>query len=266
MTADAPPVVHTIEARVHGRVLVLPPSSPPPWPVLVGFHGYAENADTHLRAISAIPGADGWLIAAVEALHPFYTRQQRIVASWMTSQDRELAIADNVDYVGRVLEWLRTRHVGRVPSDVGRIPSEVGRIPSEVGRVLSDPAHALQPLVFAGFSQGGAMAYRAAAQYACSGLLILAADVPPDIAQQPNVKLPPVLIGRGTRDQWYTAEKHEADLTVLEPLGVPVESCVFDGGHEWGAEFLVAASSFLRDRKNTKRFSHEGHEGHESST
>jgi predicted esterase len=218
MSIGAGPVVHTVETRVHGRVLVRPPSSPPPWPVLVGFHGYAENADTHLRAISAIPGADGWLIAAVEALHPFYTRQQRIVASWMTSQDRELAIADNVAYVGRVLDRLRTSY--------------------------GEP----RSLVFTGFSQGGAMAYRAAARYPCSGLIVLAADVPPDVAATPGAVLPPVLLGRGTRDEWYTEEKQRADVAMLARMGAAVETCVFDGGHEWTRPFYDAAAAFLRAR------------------
>ena len=73
-------------------------------------------------------------------------------------------------------------------------------------------------------------------------------DVPPDVAQS-NVKLPPVLIGCGTRDQWYTRDKHAADLKTLAGLGVPVDSCVFDGGHEWGADFLDAAARFLSSQK-----------------
>jgi len=211
-------IVH-VEARTHGRVLVRTPRVPPPWPLLVGFHGYAETAEGHLAAIERIAGVDAWLVAAVQALHPFYTRQQAIVANWMTSQDRELAIADNIDYVGRVLARLRNEHAVD------------------------------GPLVFAGFSQGGAMAYRAAARYACAGLIILAADVPPDVANQSDVQWPPVLIGRGTRDEWYTADKHAADVNALEALGAPVENCVFEGGHEWGDEFLEAVARFLPSRK-----------------
>ena len=207
--------VHVIEARTHGRVLVRQPVTPGPWPTLVGFHGYAEDADIHLRALAGIPGSDSWLLASVQALHPFYTRQHRIVANWMTSQDRELAIADNVDYVGRVLASLR--------------------------RSYGEP----EPLVFVGFSQGGAMAYRAAATYPAAGVLVLAADVPPDVAALPGVRLPPILIGRGTRDEWYTDARHEADLVTLTALGVSVENCVFDGGHEWSGAFYEAAARFL---------------------
>jgi hypothetical protein len=49
---------------------------------------------------SRIPGVtEKWRIASVHALHRFYARsEQVVVASWMTRQDREVAIADKVPY------------------------------------------------------------------------------------------------------------------------------------------------------------------------
>jgi predicted esterase len=210
-------VIRHVEARTHGRVVVRVPRSPSgPWPLLVGFHGYGETAAAHVEALSHIPGIDDWLVVAVQALHPFYTRDERVVASWMTREDREMAIADNVDYVGRVLDDVRREW----------------------------PASSL--LVFAGFSQGGAMAYRAAAAYACDALVILAADVPPDVAAS-GAPLPRVLVGRGTTDSWYTAAKSEADLRVLAGRARQVEACVFEGGHEWTGPFYAAAGRLLAD-------------------
>ena len=46
---------------------------------------------------------EAWLAVAIQALHPFYTRSQRVVASWMTRQNREAAIADNISYIDRVI-------------------------------------------------------------------------------------------------------------------------------------------------------------------
>ena len=202
---------HTIETRFHGRFLREDRGGER---FLVGLHGYAETADVHLAELHKIMGISDWSLVAIQALNRFYTRDQTIVANWMTSQDRELAIADNLDYVGRVLEWLRATY-GEPPK-----------------------------LVFAGFSQGGAMAYRAAARYRCAGVMVLAADVPPELTAA-GATLPPVLLGRGDADPWYTKAKHDADLATLARLGAAVESCVFDGAHEWAAPFYDAASRFL---------------------
>ena len=193
---------HTIAATVHGRFIV---REGPPERVLIGFHGYAETAEKHLEDLLKIRGIENWTVASVQALHPFYTsRTQQVVASWMTKLDREQAIADNLAYVRSVVGWFH------------------------------DP----EKVVFEGYSQGGAMAYRAASDYGrAAGVIVLAADVPPDVTSN----VPAVLIGRGTRDEWYTDEKLKKDLKFLNN----VETCVFDGGHEWSDEFREAAARFL---------------------
>lgn len=205
-------LTRTVEARVHGRYLVRVPQTEGPWPALVSFHGYGEDAATNLAALERIPNIDGWLLVAVQALHPFYTKNDRIVASWMTRQDRELAISDNIRYVGTVVEAMRSEFTTAAASTV-----------------------------FAGFSQGVAMAYRAAAHGAATGVVVLAGDVPPDLTQ----KLPDVLIGRGRSDSWYTEARMTADLSRLQDLAQRVETCVFDGGHEWTDEFATAVGVFL---------------------
>jgi predicted esterase len=213
--------LETVEARTHGRLLVRVPAVAPPWPLLVGFHGYAETADDHLEALQSIPGSEAWLLVSIQALHRFYTRKDRVVASWMTREDRELAIADNIDYVGRVLSHVRAGYQTR------------------------------EPLVFSGFSQGAAMAYRAAAHYRAAALIVLAGDVPPDIIESRRVSLPPVLIGRGTRDEWYSEAKEAADRTTLATLDTRVDVCLFEGGHEWTDAFRTAAAAVLRAAKPT---------------
>src|SRR5882724_13234319 len=97
---DPPAAVRHVAATVHGRVLVRPPSRDSAARWLVGFHGYAQHAEALLDMLRRVPGSDAWLIASVQALHPFYNhRTNEVIASWMTRQDRELAIADNVAYV-----------------------------------------------------------------------------------------------------------------------------------------------------------------------
>jgi predicted esterase len=90
------------------------------------------------------------------------------------------------------------------------------------------------------------MASRAAAYAARpDGLILLGGDLPPEIHADPHVVLPPVLLSRGTRDEWYTDEKFNKDLSFLEGRA-SVTPCVFDGGHEWSDPFRVAAAAFLR--------------------
>jgi predicted esterase len=198
----------TIEARTHGRYLIRKPAGTGPWPLLVGFHGYRENAAMHLAALEAVDGADAWLLVAVQGLHRFYTRGGDVVASWMTKEDRDLAIADNVAYVRQVIDAVRAEY------------------------------STTETLVFAGFSQGTAMAFRAAAHVPATALIVVGADVPPDVAAGTTVPLPPILYGRGDRDELYAARLHADDVAALERMGVVVESVTFDGGHELSADFL----------------------------
>jgi predicted esterase len=160
------------------------------------------------------------LLVSVQALHRFYTRANEVVASWMTREDREHAIADNVAYVASVVAHVQREH----PTDV---------------------------IVYAGFSQGVAMAYRALAFAhrhadipAPRGGIVLAGDLPPDVAPA-AASLPPVLLGRGAGDTWYTAEKSAADVKALARAGVPVTEHVFQGGHEWDESFIQAAAAFI---------------------
>jgi predicted esterase len=74
---------------------------------------------------------------------------------------------------------------------------------------------------------------------------VVAADLPPDVAAGPRAPLPPVLIGRGIRDEWYTEGKLEADRQALAALGVDAACCVFEGGHEWTDPLRAAAGRML---------------------
>jgi predicted esterase len=208
----------TLRTTTLGRYLVEPASraSGGDAPLLVGFHGYAQNAEHLLAELRRIPGVANWTQVAVQALHRFYSAKTReVVGSWMTSLDREEAIQDNLTYVARVLAELRADHGNG-------------------------------PLVFAGFSQGAAMAWRAAVHSGpCQGLIILGGDLPRDVAEVADLQLPPMLLGRGERDGLYKAEQLAKDLATLEARGFTPQVVHFEGGHEWGPGFLSAVGRFL---------------------
>lgn len=206
--------IRTIPTGTHGRYLVEIPGHSRA--TLVGFHGYQENAAATFDVLRQIAAGRPIGLVSVQGLHRFYTRANDVIASWMTKEDRELAIGDNVAYVAKVLS------------------------------AVADEHGITRPLIYAGFSQGVAMAYRAAvlAERPCDGVIALAGDLPPDVAPL-AASLPQVLIGRGAEDKWYTAEKAGKDRVVLQQAGVTVIEHVFDGGHVWAPEFIAKAGTFV---------------------
>jgi predicted esterase len=214
-------IERTIATTTHGRYLVAPPKAKGPAPLLIGFHGYAEGADAQLERMRAIPGADTWRVVAIQGLHRFYQRRSgEVVASWMTRQDRELAIADNIAYVNAVVD--------------------------AVTREWPDPP----AIVYAGFSQGVAMTFRAAAasRRQIAGVITVGGDVPPELEAASLAGIPAALICRGARDAVYTTAKFDSDIGRLRAAGATVTALAFDGGHEWSEPVIHAAAAFLRDR------------------
>jgi predicted esterase len=209
----------TIAAATHGRYLVVPPADPSSTRLLVGFHGYAEAAAAEMERLQSIPDAGEWRLLAIQGLHRFYRGRSRdVVASWMTREDRELAIADNLKYVAAVVAAVEREWAAQ------------------------------EQLVFSAFSQGVAMAYRAACASArpVSGLMSLGGDVPPELDRAALTRIPAALLGRGSRDEWYSEQKLAADVARLRDAGVQVTVTALDAGHEWTVAFAEAAAQFLR--------------------
>jgi predicted esterase len=207
---------HLIPALTHGVTLVRPAHAAASRGLLVGFHGYMETAALQMERLTAIPGAAKWTLVAIEGLNRFYRgRTETVVASWMTREDREVAIADNLAYVAAALE--------EVPHD----PSA--------------------RIVYAGFSQGAAMAFRAGVlgRGLASGIIAVGGDVPPELLRERSMRFPPVLLARGLRDEWLTAARFEDDVAALTACGASVRALRYDGAHEWNAEVAAAAGGFL---------------------
>jgi predicted esterase len=205
-----------IPVTTHGRYLVHATSSAAPL-LLAGFHGYAEAAEAQLGRMKTIPGSESCVIVSIQGLHRFYRgRSQDVVASWMTRQEREFAIADNLAYVEAVIASVVARFT---PGD---------------------------RRVFTGFSQGVAMAFRAAcASPRPCGVVALGGDIPPELDAAALSRLPGVLIGRGERDPWYSPATADEDVARLREADVPVTSVPLDAAHEWTEEFSRASGEFI---------------------
>ena len=206
-----------VAVTTHGRALVDEAGAAAPLRILAGFHGYAQNADEMMALLGTIPADASWTRLSVQALHRFYRgRSQVTVASWMTRQDRERLVEDNIAYVDAVL----AEAAGARPIDC---------------------------LVVCGFSQGVPMAFRAGVLGArkADAVVAVGGDVPPELLADPAVSFPRVLLARGTRDEWYTAEKLRADEEQLRSRGGRVETLSFDAAHEWHVDIGRMAAQLL---------------------
>ncbi len=208
-----------VQTSISGRYLVRVPSGGGSFPLLVGFHGYGQTAENHLEVLQRIPGADNWICCAVQALHPFYPRPQTIGACWMTSQDRQLRIEENIRYVDLVVAGIRNE----CPAD--------------------------QILVYNGFSQGTGMACRAAisGEHTPAGVMLHGGDIPPELDDLHRMGR--VLIARGRSDRIYRRDRWDSDLSRLENCRLTTTRCEFDGGHEVSEAWLKAAGVFLTETR-----------------
>jgi predicted esterase len=208
-----------VAVNTHGRALIDAPSGAAPLRILAGFHGYAQNADEMMTLLQTVQAEASWTRLSIQALHRFYRgRSQVTVASWMTRQDREQLVEDNVAYVDAVL----AEAAGGRPID---------------------------RLVLCGFSQGVAMAFRAGVLGArkADAVVAVGGDVPPELLADQAVAFPRVLLARGTRDEWYTDAMHLSDQARLRSRGGRVDPLTFDGAHEWHADVAMAATDVLRE-------------------
>jgi predicted esterase len=208
--------VRSIATPTHGRVLIRRAQALPARGVVAGFHGYMENAAIMLPRLAEISGAAGWTLVSIQALHRFYRGSaQAVVASWMTREDREEAIADNLAYVDNALATV--------------------------------PDASSAAVVYVGFSQGASMACRAAVRGRSrgAGIIAVGGDVPPELLADSSAVFPPVLLVRGDTDEWYTAAKMDADVNALREHRVDVETLVHPGGHEWTPAVAEAAAAWL---------------------
>lgn len=213
-------IERTIEASTHGRYLVACAEGASPKLAIVGFHGYGENAEMQMARLQSITGYARYLLISIQGLHRFYGRNgNEVVASWMTRQDRDLAIADNISYTGRVIEAVLAEYTVR------------------------------PRLLLAGFSQGVSMAFRTAVTSAVLPVAVVAAgrDVPPEIQPEMLKRVSAAILCRGSNDSYYTHEKLRDDEARLIGAGVNVSVLEFEGGHVWPRELDEMLPGFIRE-------------------
>ncbi len=180
--------------------------------VLFVLHGYAQLADEFLKSFTPI-FRDDLLIVAPEGLHRFYARGagEKVVASWMTKEDREDDIEDYVDFLDEVyLEVIKA------------VQQKV-----EI-KVL-------------GFSQGAATASRwaAARNSKIDELVLWCGLFPPNVEVKnlpSNLKL---TIVTASDDKFISAEEEQKQIELIKTIVPDLNHFQFEGNHEINEKALI---------------------------
>ena len=204
-----------------GRCAVRGPTDPAVvrelWFVL---HGYGQLAREFIQGVSAVDDGSR-LIVAPEALSRFYSTpaplpqshsmQDAVGASWMTRDDRDDEIADQMHWLQQVHETYRAR-------------------------VAPDT-----PITLLGFSQGAATAVRLVDQGGITPAhLILWGALPPEtlLPTSPVWQTRCTLVV-GARDKFLSAERVMAERARLDAAGCPYTFVSFPGGHRLDDQTLA---------------------------
>ena len=179
--------------------------------VWIVLHGYGQLAEFFIRKF--LPHAsENRLFIAPEGTNHSYLKdfQGRVGANWMTSYQRETAIANNHRYLNRMME--------EVLSAFEKVPR----------------VHLL------GFSQGAATGTRWASQWkgTLDSLILwgggFAHDLALEVAKEKFTATAVILV-HGLEDELVTEESKKRQEELLLELGKPLKHMSFSGGHELDA-------------------------------
>ena len=189
--------------------------------IWIACHGYAQLAGRFLRHFEPIAD-EHRLIVAPEGLSRFYIDapggyhgpDARIGATWMTREDRLAEIGDHVSYLDTLLEELARRRGASLPA-----------------------------ITAFGFSQGVATVARWLSLGASRVERVIAwgGTLPADVTTDKEGRYlggARLTIVVGTRDQYVTGERVDAELARLDGMGVQYDLVRFDGAHEMNTVML----------------------------
>lgn len=185
-------------------------------------HGYGQLASNFISKFEAIAN-NSTLIVAPEGLHRFYWGgfSGRVVASWMTKEDRADDIGDYVNYLNSVYH-----------------------------EVINDIRNNKVKVNVLGFSQGTATVCRWLANANCKAdnLVLWAGAFPEDMDLQLNKPIFEKLqiwFVVGDNDEFISAEQVKEYRTLLDDKGIKYEMLNFPGKHEIAQQVLIELSAKL---------------------
>lgn len=212
----------TLQVPKTARYFQLGTYSPDTTELWIVCHGYGQLANYFLRNFSVLESPQR-VIVAPEGLHRFYWEKfsGRVVASWMTKEDREDDIRDYCRYLDLLLRDQLQQTAGPVK------------------------------IVVLGFSQGTATVCRwlANSEFAVDHLVLWAGTVPPDLGKEAAAKLfgkREVHCVYGSEDEFLKPDEVQQQLEHLEQLNATVVATEFNGNHRIDADCLLGLATRLQ--------------------
>ena len=168
--------------------------------LLIVLHGYGQLAEFFIRKFNGVP--ENYLVIAPEGMHRFYLNgtSGRVGASWMTKEDRESDIRDNLIWLNQLLNELKAKKK-------------------------------FEKIILLGFSQGGATAARwyYSSKNEINHLILWASVFPPDLEKPENSNNSENYFVIGTEDEFYNSEAQKSEIEFYQKIGF--QTLQFKGKH-----------------------------------
>lgn len=174
--------------------------------VIIACHGYAQLGKYFIKKFESISNNERTIVAP-EALNKFYWNGMngRVVASWMTKDNRLEEISDYINYLNQVYEMIKEK--------------------SPNAKIIAF-----------GFSQGSSTISRWLAQkdykIDCEKLILWSGNFPMDVVEETVFKTIPFTYLFGNEDEYYSEERIKELEKTLNESGVTPNFIEFDGGHK----------------------------------
>ncbi len=178
--------------------------------VVIALHGYAQLASFFLKKFDFLEESKT-PVYAPEGLSRFYWNGMsgRVVASWMTKEDRKNEIIDQEFFLNSLLKQVQQNH------------------PNAEITIL-------------GFSQGSATASRwiNSSKFCPKRFIIWAGDIPEDVLSSQHLKSFPIQLVLGDSDQFIPLELASKQIELYKEEKFQLEVIRYQGDHKIYPEVL----------------------------
>lgn len=197
---------HHVTCEIQARYFLDEPTQTPAKTTWMLLHGYGQLAqDFQVNFEPCL--SSGIRCIYPEGLSSFYSSMKhgQVGASWMTKEDRLVAISNAQNYLKKVVE------------------------------------DSYSPELLLGFSQGAEMASRLSVVLNTKTLVLWGGKLAPEVLEGEKLermRKMKIYSLQGHHDHIYTQERHERDRQSYAELGLQLEVIDFEGGHEINQDAL----------------------------